>query len=77
MFEHKSMDSGLRYPRLPATFAHRDHDSRWTGDAKHFIGDEVIRQDHVRGLQQVYRTDGEKFWIARTRADQINGAWVG
>jgi hypothetical protein len=77
VFQHERVNSGLGDAGLAATFSHGDDEGRRRCEGEHFVGDEVVGEDNVGGLEQAKGAQGEEFRVAWPRADQIDGARLG
>ena len=74
MLEQERMNAGLGDARLAATFADGDDEGGGTGPGEDLVGDEIVGEDDVRGLQQAQGAQGEQFGIAGARSDEVDDA---
>ena len=50
--QHQDMNLSLRNPRLSAAFAHRNDLGSGVSQRKHLIRNQIVRENHIRGLQK-------------------------
>jgi len=74
MLEQERMNAGLGDARLPAALANWNDKRGGRGEGEHFVRDQVVGEDDVRGLQQAQGAQGEQFGIAGARSDEVDDA---
>jgi hypothetical protein len=74
VFEHERVDSGLGDAGLAAAFAYGHDEGGGRGEGEDFIGDEVVGQDDVGGLQETERAQGQEFRIAGACSYEVDDA---
>ena len=75
--EHEGVDLGLSDAGLSAALAYGDDLGGWAGEGQNLVGDEVVGEDYVGGLQEGYGAKGQVLRISWTCADQIDLSWLG
>jgi hypothetical protein len=58
VFQHEGVDAGLGDTWLATALAHRNNQGGWAGEREDIVGDEVVGQDNVGGLQQSECAEG-------------------
>jgi len=77
MVEHEGVDLGLGDTGLAAALANGDDLGCGAGEGEDFIGDEVVGEDDVGGLEKVHGVQGEEAGVARACAYEVDGARLG
>ncbi len=74
VLQHEGVNSRLGDARLAAALADGYDESGGRGEREDFVGDEVVGQDDVGGLQEAEGAQGEEFRVAGACSDEVDGA---
>jgi len=77
VFEHEGVNAGLGDARLSATLADGDDVGGGAGEREDLIGDEVVGEDDVGGLDEREGAEGEQIGVAGARSDEVDVAGLG
>ncbi len=61
----------------PQRFADRDDEGGGAGEGEDFVGDEVVGEDDVGGLEEAVGAEGEEVGVAGAGADEVDVAGFG
>jgi len=75
VFEEELMDPGLCDPRLAAALADGDDERGGASEGQDLVGDEVVWEDDVSGLEQVCGAQGEESGVAGACSDEVDATW--
>ena len=74
VLEHEGVDAGLGDAGLAAAFAYGDDEGGGAGEVEDFVGDEVVGEDDVAGLEELGGAEGEEGGVAGACSYEVDGA---
>ena len=77
VLEHEGVDAGLGDAGLAAALADGDDEGGGAGEVEDLVGDEVVGEDDVGGLEELEGAQGEQAGISGACADEIDGSGLG
>ncbi len=75
--QHQFVNAGLGDARLAAALADGDDFSRGAGEIEDGVGDEVVGEDDVGGLEEGVGAEGEEIGRAGAGAAEVDGSGLG
>jgi len=77
VLEHEFVDPGLGDAGLTTTLADGDDVCCWAGEGEDLVGDQVVGEDDVSGLEELDGADSEEIGVAGARSGKIDVAGLG